>query len=499
MKHLFFVLAITCISACSVAAQNDIDITKLKLEQLTVVSRHNVRAPLQKNVDSTYNNVESKDMLMEFTVPGSHLTERGATLETIMGMYFRGWLKSEGLLNVYKYTIKHKQNSYSIDAVENSSFPNFYFAASPRQRTVVSTRAFISGLLHGISAPIYHQELESKDPDFLPYFVTYGVGAKMEEKDINKFIEKAQPEVDSIINQYKIDLNQSYKILMDAVNYSESKNSKWKKEFTVSGLEKEWCNKQKKDNKLKEVDLSFFRDGKIKEPEASGTLKAANQISDALILQYLEMDEPASTGLNIPPKDSLKTWRAIADIKDIYSKILFTAPMVAVNTSHRLLCQVKIGLDNNTFTFLCTHDTSISALLKALRANDYSLPESLTIEGLTPNGCKLCIEKYSLGKEYYGRVRLLYQSTKQVRNLTMLDYNADKSKHPESHPQSYNISFEGLKCVNCNCDNCNSCRVECEKCDNCKDGCFYKWEDLMKRIDDTIAAFAKVAKGEKPF
>lgn len=474
MRRLFFVLAITCISAFSIAAQNGIDTTKLKLEQLTVVSRHNVRAPLQKNVDSTYNNVESKDMLMEFTVPGSHLTERGATLETIMGMYFRGWLKSEGLLNVYKYTIKHKQNSYSIDAVENSSFPNFYFAASPRQRTVVSTRAFISGLLHGISAPIYHQELESKDPDFLPYFVTYGVGAKMEEKDINKFIEKAQPEVDSIINMYKPKLLHSYKVLENAVGYSKSKNAKWRKELTTTDLELDWSEKNKG---KKEVDLEFRKKtGEIKEPEARGTLKAANQLSDALILQYLEMDESKKTGLHIDNND-IKAWRAIADIKDIYSKILFTAPMVAVNTSHRLLCQVKIGIENNTFTFLCTHDTSISALLTALQANEYSLPDSLTIEGLTPNGCKLCIEKYSMGKEYYGRVRLLYQSTEQVRNLTMLDYNADKAKHYEVHPKVQHITFKGLEC---------------------KNG-YYKWEDLMKRIDDTIAAFAKVAKGEKPF
>lgn len=474
MKRLFSVLAITCISAFSIAAQNGIDTTKLKLEQLTVVSRHNVRAPLQKNVDSTYNNVESKDMLMKFTVPGSHLTERGATLETIMGMYFRGWLKSEGLLNVYKYTIKHKQNSYSIDAVENSSFPNFFFAASPRQRTVASTRAFISGLLHGISASIYHQEIDSKDPDFLPYFVEYGIGADMDKKAINLFQISAQYEVDSIINMYKPKLLHSYKVLENAVGYSKSKNAKWRKELTTTNLELDWSENNKG---KKEVDLEFRKKtGEIKEPEARGTLKAANQLSDALILQYLEKDEPAETGLHIDNND-IKAWRAIADIKDIYSKILFTAPMVAVNTSHRLLCQVKIGIENNTFTFLCTHDTSISALLTALQANEYSLPDSLTIEGLTPNGCKLCIEKYSMGKEYYGRVRLLYQSTEQVRNLTMLDYNADKAKHYEVHPKVQHITFKGLEC---------------------KNG-YYKWEDLMKRIDDTIAAFAKVAKGEKPF
>ena len=471
MKRLFSVLAITCISAFSIAAQNGIDTTKLKLEQLTVVSRHNVRAPLQKNVDSTYNNVESKDMLMRFTVPGSHLTERGCILETIMGVYFRGWMASEGLLK--ETAVKVKDNKGSKDttlAFETGGIipdiSGYYFAASPRQRTVASTRAFAVGLLPGNSVEIHHQKIESKDPDYLPYFVDYGIGVKKGAFDIELFKEKAYLEVNTVIDQNKRKLEKCYNVLMRAVNYPESKNAKRRPKLATDDLKNE-------------INLDFLNKEKvIKEPEAKGIshLKAANQLSDALILQYLEKDEPAETGLHIDNND-IKAWRAIADIKDIYSKILFTAPMVAVNTSHRLLCQVKIGIENNTFTFLCTHDTSISALLTALQANEYSLPDSLTIEGLTPNGCKLCIEKYSMGKEYYGRVRLLYQSTEQVRNLTMLDYNADKAKHYEVHPKVQHITFKGLEC---------------------KNG-YYKWEDLMKRIDDTIAAFAKVAKGEKPF
>ena len=491
MKNLLFIFAITCISACSVAAQNGIDTTKLKLEQLTVVSRHNVRAPLQKNVDSTYNNVESKDMLMEFTVPGSHLTERGCILETIMGVYFRGWMASEGLLKQTEVKVKDNKGgkdttlAFEIGGII-PDISDYYFAASPRQRTVASTRAFAVGLLPGNSVEIHHQKIDSKDPDYLPYFVDYGIGVKKNSFDIKLFKKKAYLEVESVIDQNKKELEKSYNVLMKAVNYSESRNAKkWRPTLSTDSIKGE-------------IDLEFYKkDGNIKEPEAKDTshLRAANQLSDALILQYLEMDKPANTGLHIDNND-IKAWRAIADIKDIYSKILFTAPMVAVNTSHRLLCQVKAGITNNKFNFICTHDTSISALLTALQVNDYSLPDSLTIEGLTPNGCKLCIEKYRQGDDYYGRVRLLYQSTKQVRNLTMLDYNAKKDEHYEMHPKVKNLYFKGLNCVNCNCDNDKGCT----DCDKCKDsGCFYKWEDLMKRIDNTIAAFAKVAKGEKPF
>lgn len=480
MKRLFSVLAITCISAFSIAAQNGIDTTKLKLEQLTVVSRHNVRAPLQKNIDSTYNNIESKKLLMKSNVPGSHLTERGFLLEEIMGAYFRMWMKKEGLLKESKAAIKHKTGSYIIDAIDDvPNLSDYYFAASPRQRTVASTKAFASTFLPGIAVPIYHQEIDSKDPDFLPYFVDYGVGVKSGSFDTKAFINRAKTEVDSIIDLHIIILQEAYDTLQHVVNYQASINyKKGRKSLSTNNLKNE-------------VDLCFInKNGIIKEPEATekSHLKAANQLSDALILQFLEMARPDTTGLYIK-NNSIHTWRTIADIKDIYSRILFTAPMVAVNTSHRLLCQVKVGIKNNKFTFLCTHDTSISAMLAALQANNYSLPESLTIEGLTPNGCKLCIEKYSLGKEYYGRVRLLYQSTEQVRKLTMLDYES-------THPQSQVITFKGLKCVicNCNCDNDKGCSDKCKDCRG-----FYKWDDLMQRIDDTIAAFAKVAKGEKPF
>ena len=403
-------------------------------------------------------------------------------MENLMGAYFRMWLKNEGFLidSLIKKTIQ-KDGTVKIDTVDiTPDVSKFYFAASPRERTVASARAFASGFLPAADITIHHEEIGSNDINFLPYFTDHGDSARMDSQAIEKFIQNAKPEVDSIIDLHKSALDVSYKLLEDAVNYSRSHNAKIREHLLTSNLKNE-------------IDLSFYKkDGSIKEPEAKSTshLKAANQISDALILQYYEMQDPESNGLKINRE---KDWRLIADIKDIYSRILFTAPMVAVNTSHWLLRQVKEGLKNNDFTFLCTHDTSISAMLAALQADDYSLPDSLTIEGLTPNGCKLCIEKYRLGNEHYGRVRMLYQSNEQLRNMTVLDYK-------NTHPQSFNTTFKGLKCINfgngCNCSNSDK---GCIKCEKCKEGCYYEWEDLMKRIDDTIAAFAKVAKGEKPF
>ena len=140
------------------------------------------------------------------------------------------------------------------------------------------------------------------------------------------------------------------------------------------------------DNIYTAFDWAFYKKGgnNLKEPEfkeGSG-IKHANQISDALVLQYYLY--PAASDSLASPQE----WRTIAGVKDIYSKILFTAHPVAVNVSHGLLKLVKKGMDTKRkFTFLCTHDTSISALLAALKVKPYSLPDN-TIERLTPNGGK---------------------------------------------------------------------------------------------------------------
>ncbi|MCR5363569.1 MAG: histidine-type phosphatase [Bacteroidales bacterium] len=435
------VLAILAfISAFVIAFSKDAD-KDYKLEQVIVISRHNVRAPLQKNVDKTKKNIGKPQMLAEFSAPGSNLTQKGCALETIMGAYLRSWLKGEGFL----IDTDDKNN----DVVPDIS--KYYFAASPRERTIASARAFAVGMIPSADVVVHHDRIGANDIDFLPYLVDHGVCVS--RIDTVKFKEQAYKELEEIINNTKDSLEEAYKVIEKAVRYSESENGKGKKHLSISNLKNEVNFDFRKRDKDTDV---------IKEPVAikGSSLLAANQISDALILQFYEHPDTTGTFLRI---NSYDEWRQIADIKDLYSKLLFTAPIVAVNTSHWLLCQVKMAIENYKFALLCTHDTSITALLTAIQADDYSLPKDKTLEGLTPNGCKLVIEKYSKGKKLYGRIRLLYQNNDQIHNMTVLE-------HKNIEPESENIKLKSIDYVD-------------------KD--YYNWDDIITRIDNTLSAFGK--------
>ena len=399
-----------------------------QLEQVIVISRHNVRAPLSKNIDAARENVTHPEALKKFPDLGSNLTLQGGTLEMIMGQYFRMWLREEGLLPDI--------DKDSLDVVPDTRL--FYFGASPRERTVASTRAFTAGFLPSADIVIHHKDYASgkHDPDYLPYLI-----APESMKDTAafnaQFRTQAEESIKKIIEKYKPELEKAFTLLQDKVGFIRN-----------SSVDSIWS----------EVNLDFFKDKSIKEPEfnKSSDLLHANQICDALILQYYVF--PDNPGI----KATEEEWRTIAGVKDIYSEILFTAPSVAVNVSHGLLAKVKEeGIDSGRpFSFFCTHDTSISALLAALKTKPYKIENS--IERLTPNGCKVLIEKYSHEGKMLAKVVLMYQTNEQLQNRTVLDY-----KHGP-HPDTLELSFRGIP----------------------KDQQGYlSWEALENRIDSTLTAF----------
>ena len=65
------------------------------LEQVVVLSRHNIRSPLSGG-DSLLGKITPNTWFTWSSNP-SELSLRGGVLETEMGQYFRKWLESEGL------------------------------------------------------------------------------------------------------------------------------------------------------------------------------------------------------------------------------------------------------------------------------------------------------------------------------------------------------------------------------------------------------------------
>ena len=102
----------------------------------------------------------------------------------------------------------------------------------------------------------------------------------------------------------------------------------------------------------------------------------------------------------------------------------------------------ELQKDGRKFTFLCGHDSNIGSVLASLDAEDYSLP--YTIEKKTPIGSKLVIERWEVteGRSFVA-LNLVYQSTKQLRNITLLDLENPPMVFPV-HLKGMNANGDGL-------------------------------------------------------
>lgn len=410
---------------------------ELTLEKVTVVSRHNVRAPLEKYLNTLDEMTGDGYQWTRWSVPGGNLTLRGGALEILFGEYFRLWLQNEHFL---------------VCPQEDE----FYFGASPKQRTIATARAFAAGMLPYMTVPVDYKvdekgKLASLDPDYLPLLNDYS--ASDGKFDTAAFKEEAFRELGRLKAP-------SYAFLEEVLRFE---HSFYARKHNIIHI----------DDSVG-VCLDFYNGEKVlQEPTMKGGLKDANKASDAFILQYYEMEDSFKAAFD--HQLSFDEWKALASIKDYYGDVLFAkAPIIAVNVSHCMLMRIQSEMlpGGHKFSFFCTHDSMLAALLAALRVERYELPN--TIETQTPIGVKLLLEQWkescSDNPKRYVRVRLLYQSSDQIRKMTAMDlYNP---------PMSYELSFKKL-----------------EKASNG----MYKYEDFMKRLQESIQAYDSTAIGQNPW
>jgi hypothetical protein len=67
-----------------------------QLEQVLIMSRHNLRAPLANN--GSVLEQSTPKQWPEWEVPGGQLTTKGGVLEVYMGHYMREWLAQQGMV-----------------------------------------------------------------------------------------------------------------------------------------------------------------------------------------------------------------------------------------------------------------------------------------------------------------------------------------------------------------------------------------------------------------
>ena len=367
-----------------------------KLQQVVVLSRHNIRAPLSTTGSAL--DKATPYQWIDWTSNASELSMRGGALETMMGEYMRKWLEHEELV----------PENYRPSEGE------VRFYANAKQRTIATAQYFSSGMLPVANIGIEtHAEYDTMDPVFNP--VTTFIS--------DPYVEAALEQVATMGGASGMDtvaagLADSYALIEDVVDYTESDAFKA--------------------GELKSLDTT---DTQVvleldKEPAFAGSLKTACQLADALVLQYYEA--PNATDAAFGHELSMDQWRHISQAKDFYGDLLFTAPLVAANVAHPLLAEIGSELDTQgrLFTFLCGHDSNVGSVLAALGAEDYELPEA--IEMKTPIGCKLVFERWANeAGEQFGRVRLMYQSVDELRGGSMLSGTVS--------PMSVELSFKGLE------------------------------------------------------
>ena len=378
---LMLVLAMTAVCGCStdgrmaeLPVKDSLSHEGYTLEQVVVLSRHNIRAPLSGK-GSVLDTITPYEWFAWSSDP-SDLSVRGGVLEAEMGQYFRKWLEKEGL-----FPEDYQPEGDSVRIYSNS-----------KQRTIATARFFSIGLLPVGDCDVeYHMEFDQMDPVFTPQltFVT------------DEYREAAKKQMEEMFTDTISNLSDNYRLLEKVIDIKRS--SDWKEGKTTG---------------FKTDDTEFILE-EGKEPGMSGSLKTACSVSDALVLQYYETDEiTAAFGEKLGDRQ----WEKLAEIKDVYGDVLFTAPLIAENVAHPLLEEIKSELDTKEriFTFLCGHDSNLGSVLAALKAEDYSLPDA--IEKKTPIGSKLVFSRWAdaTGKKYIS-VDLVYQTKDQLRELSLLD------------------------------------------------------------------------------
>ena len=360
------------------------------LEQVVVLSRHNIRSPLSGSGSAL--GTITPHAWFQWSSNPSELSLRGGVLETEMGQYFRKWLEAEGLF----------PENYHPTAEEVRIYAN------AKQRTIATAEYFVSGLLPTANTPIEtHVEYDTMDPVFTPQLSFVSPA----------YCADAEAQVWELYGDTVDALADNYALLTDVIDMEQSEA--WKDGSAAAFVT---------DDSELVLELN-------KEPGVKGSLKTACSVSDALVLQYFEEADPVKAAFG--HELSFEQWLQISEIKDVYGDLLFTAPLIAANVAHPLLQEIEAELttEGRTFSFLCGHDSNVGSVLAALGAEDCELPGALE---KTPIGCKLVFCRWSGpdGKAYC-TVDLVYETVDQLRAAPLLDL--------ERHPAVVPMTFAGLE------------------------------------------------------
>lgn len=365
------VLAALPVGTVAFAADGD-----MQLQQVLMLSRHNLRAPLADN--GSVLEQSTKKSWPQWDFPGGQLTTKGGVLEVYMGNYTRQWLAQQGL-------------------VKNGSCPdsnNVFVYANSLQRTVATAQFFVNGAFPGCDVAVTHQdEMGAMDPVFNPVITD----------DSEAFNKKALAAM-AAANE-KLSLKPAFQRLEKIVDYKASPACNNKKQCDLSSGQ------------------NTFSAENGKEPTVSGPLKVGNSLMDAFTLQYYEgfpLDQVAWGQIKTPEQ-----WKELSAIKNGYQDTLFASPDVSREVAAPLVDYIRSQLVDQDkanapkITLMVGHDSNIASLLSALQVKPYELPDTYE---KTPIGGQVVFERWHDAKNDKDllKVEYVYQTADQLRNADVL-------------------------------------------------------------------------------
>ena len=363
---LALILATTAAAAAPTPVQGD------QLEQVVLLSRHNLRAPVVASGALAH---ATPERWPRWDVGPGELTTKGGVLEVYMGRYIGQWLRQAQLLPA-------------------SGCPrpaDFHAHANSLQRTQATAQFFIAGAFPGCHVVVEQRmALGTMDPLFDPVI----------HNDDAAFRKRALAAMQQALTAS--DLAPALSVVEEITRYPQS--------AACTG---------RSDCHLVLGDTTFNAEPG-KEPRASGSLALASGLVDALLMEHYQ-------GSGVPREGwgRLNTegqWLALAQIRNRYQDILFGTPEVARDVAGPLLARVDALLEDPAspkVSLLVGHDSNIGSVLAALGISDYSLPGQYE---KTPIGGLLQFERWRDRHSGVERIRLayVYPTTAQLRDALSL-------------------------------------------------------------------------------
>ena len=384
LKKLLCVVAVA-VSAGGWAAE---------LRQVVIVSRHNLRAPLDTAVQDLRES--TTNTWFAWTSAPGELSRKGAALETAMGGWFRDWFVEEGLFE--------KNARLTPDQV--------HFFANNMQRTVATARCFAAGFMPEADVVVEHLPFDG------PRDSRFTIGVPKADAALSNRVYRQIAEMMGGEGGLDRQLAPAYALLGRVIDYPSSPRGgrPGAAPFASTGV-------------------SYF--DLVRPPKSiglHGPIGEAYPVADSLILQQYEAPlEAASFGYPL----SWSGWRLIGDVKEVYIDMRYRTKAMSAALGAKLLPEIGGALrrDDLRLTFVGGHDTTLAWMGAQLDVEPYELPG--TVECRTPIGSKIVLGRWRCD-DGLDRVSVdfVYQTTAQIRAGQFAD-----RAHP---PRVVRLRLKGL-------------------------------------------------------